>query len=214
MTPGRLARTLLGDRGSRVVGRAYRSLFVDVAKVARVISRQIPTGAHVLDVGGGDGALVDPLLELRPDIRVTTIDVASVVGQWIDAAHASRVMRLPATTLADYLASGRPLPQVLLMTDVMHHVPIAERDALLAEVAALMRRSPTLRVIVKDVEPGYLRARLGYLSDRYITGDRGVSPVSRNDVVAAMQRIEQGIRWSETELFARDKPNYALVFWR
>ena len=214
MTPGRLVRTLLGPRAARVVGHAYRALFVDMDQVVATISRQIPTGAHVLDVGGGDGAVVNGLLVHRPDIRVTTIDVAPVVGQWIDVAHAARVVRLPRTTLAAYLASGRALPQVLLMTDVMHHVPVAEREAFLASVATLMRDAPTLRIIVKDVEPGYFRARLGYLSDRYITGDRAVSLVSRGELVATMQRIEQGIRWSETDLFAKDKPNYALVFWR
>jgi 2-polyprenyl-3-methyl-5-hydroxy-6-metoxy-1,4-benzoquinol methylase len=214
MTPGRLVRTVLGKRGSRVVGHAYRALFVDTDKVIGAISRQIPTGAHVLDVGGGDGAIVNRLLGHRPDIRVTTIDVAPDVGQWIDAAYEARVVRLPGTTLAAYLASGRPLPQVLLMTDVMHHVPVGDRDAFVASIAALMRVAPSVRIIVKDVEPGYLRAQLGYLSDRYVTGDRAVSLVSRGELVATMQRVERGIRWSETDLFDKDKPNYALVFWR
>lgn len=205
---------VLGNRGSRMAGRAYRAFFVDMAKVVDAVSRQLPTGAHVLDVGGGDGALIDPLLALRPDIRVTTIDVTPVVGQWIDPAHADRVVRLPRTTLAGYLASGRPMPQVLLMTDVMHHVPADQRSALLATLASLMRQAPAVRVIVKDVEPGYFRARLGYLSDRYITGDRHVRLVSRTELVAAMQRVERDIHWAETELFAHDKPNYALVFWR
>ncbi|HVE48996.1 MAG TPA: class I SAM-dependent methyltransferase [Casimicrobiaceae bacterium] len=214
MTPGRLARRLLGNRGSRVVGGAYRALFVDIGKVVEAISRRIPAGAHVLDVGGGDGAIVNLLLAHRADICVTTIDVAPVVGQWIDAAHADRIVRLPHTTLADYLASSRPLPQVLLMTDVMHHVPPGERGALLKTISDVMRAAPSLRIIVKDVEPGYFRARLGYLSDRYITGDREVRLVSRSELIAAMRGIDQGICWSETDLFANDKPNYALVFWR
>jgi hypothetical protein len=205
---------MLGERGSRVAGRAYRALFVDMSKMANAIEHEIPGGAHVLDVGGGDGALVDALLALRPDIRVTTIDVAPVVGRWIDARHVDRVVRLPATTLEAYLLSGRPDPQVLLMTDVMHHVPVGERDALLRCVGALAQRAPALRIVVKDVEPGYFRSRLGYLSDRYITGDRAVRPVSRGEIVAAMQRVDRAMRWTETRLFSEDKPNYALVFWR
>ena len=214
MPLGRAIRTVLGERGSRVAGRAYRAIFADMDKVAEAIAAQIPAGAHVLDVGGGDGALVDLLLRLRPDIRVTTIDVAPVVGQWIDAAHAARVERLPATPLAAYLASGRPLPDVLLLTDVMHHVPVAQRESFLASIGELMRRARSAKVIVKDVEPGHFRARLGILSDRYVTGDRGVSLVSRSDLVAAMKRAVGDVRWSETGLFASDRPNYALVFWR
>jgi 2-polyprenyl-3-methyl-5-hydroxy-6-metoxy-1,4-benzoquinol methylase len=214
MPLGRAIRTVLGERGSRLAGRAYRAIFADMGEVARTISREIPAGAHVLDVGGGDGALVDLLLGLRSDIRVTTIDVAPVVGQWIDTAHAARVERLPAMPLATYLALGRPLPDVLLLTDVMHHIPAAERDPFLASIAELMRRARNAKVIVKDVEPGHLRARLGVLSDRYVTGDRGVSLVSRSDLVAAMQRAVGEVRWSETGLFASDPPNYALVFWR
>lgn len=214
MTPGRLIRTILGAHGSRVAAHAYRALFVDIGKVIDTISRQIPNGAYVLDVGGGDGAIVNLLLAQRADIRVTTIDVAPIVGQWIDSVHQSRVVKLPATTLAQYVASNRPRPDVLLLTDVMHHIPVAERESFLASVAKLTRATPSTRIIVKDVEPGHWRADLGYLSDRYVTGDRSVSPVSRNELVAAMQRVGGAIHWTETELFAIDRPNYALVFWR
>lgn len=214
MSPGRLVRGMLGERGSRIAGRAYRALFVDLAKVTEAVAREIPHRGHVLDVGGGDGAPLNLLLDLRPDIRVTTIDVTPVVGQWIDARHAARVTRLPRTTLSHYASTGYALPDVLLVSDVMHHIPVGERDVFLGAMGMLLQRAPALRIVVKDVEPGHFRATLGYLSDRYVTGDRNVSLLSRQELVAAMQRGLAGIHWSETELFARDKPNYALVFWR
>lgn len=214
MSLGSGVRRLLGDRGSRVAGRAYRALFVDLARASAAIAAEIPRNARVLDVGGGDGEPLNHLLALRPDIRVTTIDIAPTVGQWIDPVHAGRVERLPRTTLQDYVRSGREPPEVLLVSDVMHHVPVGERAAFLATAVAVLDRSAHTRIIVKDVEPGHWRARLGLLSDRYVTGDRATRLVSRRELIDAMRAADARLRWSETGLFAADPPNYALVFER
>lgn len=214
VAPGRLVRKLLGERRARAVGRLYRALFVDMAKASAAIAAEIPQGAHVLDVGGGDGEPLNHLLGLRPDIRVTTIDVAAGVGRWIDAAYLERVARRDSTSLADYLAADCTLPDVLLLSDVVHHVSGEAREALLAAVRDLLQRSPRLRIIVKDVEPGHWRATLGLLSDRYVTGDRDVRPIGQRELVGAMERVASGLRWRETGLFAHDPPNYALVFWQ
>jgi hypothetical protein len=101
-----------------------------------------------------------------------------------------------------------------LLADVMHHIPPAARPAFLKDVAELVRRQPLLRLIVKDVEPGHWRATLGCWSDRYVTGDRGVSPVSREALVELVRGACGPLAWRETPLFARDPPNYALVFER
>jgi hypothetical protein len=213
-SPGAWTRRLLGDRAFRVVGRAYRAVFVDLDGAIATIAAEIPDGAHVLDVGGGDGEPLDRLLHLRRDIRVTTMDVAPRVGAWIRASHDERVHRLPATTLANYLSVGASMPDVLLLADVMHHVPPDVRPSLLASVAELFRKQPSLRLIVKDVEPGHWRATLGCLSDRYVTGDSGVSPISREALVRLVSETCGPLRWRETLLFQRDRPNYALVFER
>lgn len=212
--PGALARRLLGDTAFRVAGRAYRSIFVDLDIEICVLAAEMPGGAHVLDVGGGDGEPLDRLLALRPDLRVTTLDVSADVGKWIAPEHANRVERRPATTLAAYVDATQALPDVMLLADVVHHVPPAQRTSFLAPLAELWRRQPRLRLVVKDVEPGHWRARLGYWSDRYITGDRDVSPVSRVALVALVTGACGPLRWRETPLFERDRPNYALVFER
>jgi hypothetical protein len=212
MSPGRFLRTVLGDRLSRVAGRVYRAIFVDMEKATAAIAAELPTAAQVLDVGGGDGEPLNRLLELRSDVRITTIDVAPGVGRWIHARHLPRVTRIASTSLQAYVASGRPLPDVLLLSDVMHHVPVAGRDAFLAAVADVLKRAPRLRIIVKDVEPGHWRATLGRLSDRYVTGDRDVQLISRNELIDAMRHAHAGIRHHETELFRLDPPNYAVVF--
>jgi hypothetical protein len=204
---------LLGRR-ARALGRAYRALFVDLSTVAEVLASAIPNAAHILDVGGGDGEHLNGLLDLRPDLRVTTIDVAPAVGIWIEERHATRVVCMPATDLRRYVALNCPAPDALLISDVVHHIPPDQRPAFFADLARGFDRWPGLRVIIKDVEPGHLRSTLGYLSDRFVTGDRHVSPVPRQELIELMQRSHHAISWSETPLFTRDSPNYALVFSR
>jgi hypothetical protein len=192
----------------------YRSVFVDLAKVAAAVSTLMPRGAHVLDIGGGDGEPLNHLLRLRPDLRITSIDPQAVVGLWIEPRFAHQVTRLPGTTLADYLASGRPDPDVILMSDVMHHIPQPDRGQFLIAVADLLRRVPQLRIVVKDVEPGHWRAALGYWADRYITGDRQVSLISRAQLGSLLEQSLGPLRCEATDLFSSDRPNYALGFFR
>ena len=94
MSIGSAVRGLLGTRLSRAIGHYYRAAFVDLAKVAQAISVSIPENSLVLDVGGGDGEPLNYLLELRTDIRVTSIDLASEVGHWIEPIHSARVVRI------------------------------------------------------------------------------------------------------------------------
>jgi 2-polyprenyl-3-methyl-5-hydroxy-6-metoxy-1,4-benzoquinol methylase len=211
---GPAVRRLVGPRWARRLGRAYRAVFVDLRKVAAALAAVIPSGAHVLDVGGGDGEPLNHLLAIRGDLRVTTLDPAPVVGQWLEPRFESQVVRLPSTSLADYLASNRPQPDTLLMADVMHHVPDSERPAFLRAVRALLDRAPGLRIVVKDVEPGSWRALLGYWSDRYVTGDVDVSPIARRHLVNLLQEALGPLRHEHTNLFETDRPNYAIVFYR
>ena len=187
---------------------------MDLSKEAAALASAIPQGAHLLDVGGGDGEPLNYLLALRPDLHVTTLDTGSAVGQWLEARFAAQVKRLPGMSLADYIAAGQADPDVVLIADVLHHVPEAARPALLADIARLLERVPTLRIIVKDVEPSGWRARLGYWSDRYITGDRHVAPISRASLLGLLGATLGPLRHEHTDLFEVDRPNYAIAFYR
>ncbi|MGB6603108.1 MAG: class I SAM-dependent methyltransferase [Steroidobacteraceae bacterium] len=214
MPLGPAIRRILGPRRARRLGRWHRAIFADLAKEAAALAAVIPHGAHLLDIGGGAGEPLNHLLALRPDLHVTTLDPAPNVGQWIDARFASRVARLPGTGLADYLVQTRDIPDALLMADVMHHIPEDARPAFLASIRKLLDRAPRLRIIVKDVEPGHWRALLGYWSDRYITGDRQVSPISRERLARLFAAEIGPLHREDTALFEVDRPNYALVFFR
>jgi hypothetical protein len=210
---GPALRGLLGQH-ARVLGRWYRAIFVDLAKEATALSAVLPAGAHVLDVGGGDGEPLNHLLAQRPDLRVTTLDPGPAVGEWIEAAYRQRVTRLADTSLVQYLSTGQPNPDAVLIADVLHHIPEPARHDFLGAVRILLERVPQLRIIVKDVEPGSWRARLGYWSDRYITGDRQVSLISRQRLIELMESELGMLQRLDTNLFETDRPNYAIAFFR
>jgi len=211
---GPAIRRLLDARQARRLGRWYRAIFVDLAREAAAFATVIPREAHVLDIGGGDGEPLNYLLAVRRDLRVTTLDPGPIVGQWIEACFDGQVARLPGTSLADYVAAGRPDPDALLIADVLHHIPESARPHFLQSVGVLLERAPRLRIIVKDVEPGSWRARLGNWSDRYVTGDADVSPISRAHLVRLLEESLGPLRREDTNLFEVDRPNYAIAFFR
>jgi hypothetical protein len=211
---GAAIRGLLGPRHARRVGHWYRGLFVDLSQVAAALATVIPRNAHVLDIGGGDGEPLNYLLATRHDLRITTLDVRPVVGQWIEERFNAQVTRLPGTSLAEYLAAGGSDPDALLIADVLHHIAESARPAFFQSIRVLLDRVPHLRIVVKDVEPGSWRAALGYLSDRYVTGDRQVSLVSRVTLMQLVQETLGPLRCEHTNLFNADRPNYAIAFFR
>jgi hypothetical protein len=196
------------------LARSYRAIFVDLAKEAAALASVMPADSHVLDIGGGDGEPLNHLLAVRADLRITTLDPGPVVGQWIEERFNRRVIRLPGTTLAEYVAAGRPDPDAILIADVMHHIPGPARPAFLHGVRVLLERVPRLRIIVKDVEPGSWRSWLGYWSDRYVTGDRQVAPISRGSLICLLLDALGPLRHEHTNLFEADRPNYAIAFYR
>lgn len=214
MAIGAAIRRVLGAHLARQVGRWYRAIFVDLAKEAAALATVIPRNAHLLDIGGGDGEPLNHLLALRPDLRITTLDPGPNVGQWIDERFKARVTRLARTSLEEYLARGRPDPDAVLIADVLHHIPKANRARFLSTLRVLLERVPQIRIIVKDVEPGFWRARLGYWSDRYITRDLGVTPISREHLTRLFEEAFGPLRRENTNLFEADRPNYAIAFFR
>ncbi len=214
MALGAAIRRVAGPLWAHRLGRGYRAIFVDLTKEAAALASVIPPGAHLLDVGGGDGEPLNYLLALRDDLRITTLDPGPVVGQWIEARYNARVTRMPGTSLAAYIAAGGPDPDAVLIADVVHHIPESSRPDFFGTVRVLLGRVPSLRIIVKDVEPGSWRALLGYWSDLYVTGDRQVSPISRRRLVSLLGETLGPLRHEHTNLFEADRPNYAIAFYR
>ncbi len=214
MALGPTVRRFLGPRLGRTAGRCYRAVFVDLDEVAQAVTTWLPPAARLLDIGGGDGEALNRLLTRRPDVHVTTLDTSALLAQYLEPRFEAQVTRLPCTTLAQYLDQATEEPQVVLLADVLHHVPPAARPDLLAGLARLLERVASLRIIVKDIEPGSWRAWLACWTDRYITGDRHVDPISRAELIRLFTTHLGELRWQESDLIRRDHPNYAVAFFR
>ena len=212
MSLGSLARRLLDARLLARVARSYRALFVDLDAVADCFP-ETAQGAQLLDVGSGDGELLNLILGRRPGLRATMVDLAPSTGIALRPELRDRVRLLPATSLAAYRALGEAPPDLILLSDVLHHVPPAARERFLAEIAAIVGERP-VRLVVKEVAPGSLRARLGRIADRWVSGDRNVQLIAPDELRALVAQSIPRLRAHDTPLLERDPPNYCVVFTR
>jgi hypothetical protein len=210
MTVGTWARRVLGDRAFVRAADVYRRIFVDLDAVVDCLPAP-PPGAEILDVGGGDGALLDRLLARHPDARATLVDLAPQVGVAIAPERRARVRLLPATRLADARAAGVPRPDWIVLSDVLHHVPRCEREGFLRE-AQSAADGGAVTLVVKEVAPGGLRSALSVWADRWVSGDRGVELLAPADARALVAAVFPELVAREVPLYERDRPNYCFVF--
>lgn len=120
----------------KLIGKLHGGLIFGrrVEALARALARALPVNATVLDVGCGSGDIAAAIMEKRPDVRISGIDV--LVRQ---------ETRIPVTGF-----SGGIIPHedksfdAVMFVDVLHH---AEDPLLLLKEA---RRVARLSVLVKD----------------------------------------------------------------
>ncbi|MFB3905221.1 MAG: methyltransferase domain-containing protein [Acidobacteriota bacterium] len=208
MTIGKLARSLLG-RWFPIAGRLYRSVFVDLKKVVAAFP-PIPPGATLLDIGGGDGEVINELIARYPDTQVTMIDLSPRIGGALRPELRDRVRLFPGTSMRKYAEQNPNPPDLVLISDVIHHVPPEQRKEFFADLRTLVGNSGAT-ILIKDIEPGYPRAYLSWLADRFISGDAIVALVPRAEVKRLLLEAFPAYEVAETRLMETDKPNYALV---
>lgn len=200
---GRIARAMLGRR-FEPVGRIYRRFFVDLDEIAAYLDRNIPNNARVLDIGGGDGAVIDRLLRRRPDLTITMCDLATEIGAFLSEENRAKVTLRPATDFG--AIEGRF--DVVTITDVIHHIPVSQRESFFRSLAMACRDWQCRKLILKDIEPKGVRAYLSLFADRYITGDRHVVLFSRKDF--AKLAVPQFTK-AERSSAMPDYPNYCEI---
>jgi 2-polyprenyl-6-hydroxyphenyl methylase/3-demethylubiquinone-9 3-methyltransferase len=167
MSLGSFLRSALG-RFERPVSEWSRAAFFDVdAFVAELRSWSDP--ATILEIGCGHGHVTEALARGFPVATITGIDVAPCPGR-LFAGDRRRVefRRQRADELAREQAASFDL---VVLSDVLHHVAGGERAALLA--AAFDALAPRGRLALKDWERSMTPVHLlAFLSDRFVTGDR------------------------------------------
>lgn len=120
----------------------------------------IPAGAHLLDVGAGDGLLVSLIAQQRPDIEV----------------HAIETIVRKQTHIQVASFDGKTIPYVdgaldiVMFVDVLHHAD--DPILLLREAKRVARRA----VIIKDhTLEGFCAGPILQLMDRLGNAKHGVS---------------------------------------
>jgi hypothetical protein len=209
MTIGQLVRKIFGKNLFPLIGHYYRSFFVDIQKVAQFMSKEIPRHAHILDIGGGDGDLLNHLMAIRNDISITMCDLRTNVGGSILEEFRNRVTILPETDIDKYMEMNLREPTCIVISDVIHHIPSSDRNEFYKNLYKLIKRSKAL-LLVKEFEPGHFISRLGYLSDRYISGDKNVRFISQAEIISTLRNIFGDITITQTDLFSENSPNYLI----
>lgn len=211
MAPGKIVRRILGPRLFKIVGKAYRSIFVDLQKVADCSATVFAENAHVLDIGGGDGEPLNYLLRVRQDLRVSMIDLSESVGSFVDDSLRSRVSIFPHTSMREFFETADSRIDGVMISDVVHHIRVEHREEFFLDLRAMLLERGLVPIVIKDIEPDGFIAWLAKVTDWYITGDRSVSQISKSELTALLMRTFPGARVEETPLFETNKPNYSLV---
>ncbi len=164
---GPRARALFG-RYERPVSEAFRGFFFDLDHLVEILLDE-SRPRRILEIGCGEGCLTERLGQAFPEAQILGIDISPRVGRLARVDPTRVEFR---TEPAGSVAKARPRAfDLVVLCDVLHHVPAAHRDQLIRE--ALDCLSPGGLLVLKDWErrPGIVHG-IAYFCDRYITGDR------------------------------------------
>jgi SAM-dependent methyltransferase len=130
--PAHAEQAISTEDAARVLARhvpmySYRKPVYQAVMLSGLREIWSPGDRRVLDVGGGTGVVAQAVKELFPVEQVTSVDVVDRF--------------LPTLDIATATYDGRSLPfpdgsfDCVLLVNVIHHVPVASRIALLRECA-------------------------------------------------------------------------------
>lgn len=165
---GRIVRKAFG-RHERRVAEMYRHAFVHLDAFASSIRARVGTATEILEIGCGDGLVTERLALAFPGAALTGIDICPQPGR-LYRGDPTRV-RFLRSSAQELRAAEAARFQLVIIADVLHHVPYPDWTGFLASVRPLLADGATLvlKDWVREWTPAYF---IGYLSDRLITGDR------------------------------------------
>ena len=135
MAIGPLVRRAFG-RHERRVAELWRALFVDIDAWVRVCHGWAPDAKRILELGCGEGYGTERLVALWPVAQIDAIDIAANIGRLYAGPPGRAHFR---RAFAEDLAAEAPASyDLIILADVLHHVPGAARVSLLEAVRSLL----------------------------------------------------------------------------
>jgi 2-polyprenyl-3-methyl-5-hydroxy-6-metoxy-1,4-benzoquinol methylase len=167
MPPGPLIRRLFGPY-ERGVAEAYRRIFINLDALAELMNAWVPQAHKILEVGCGEGAMTERIARTYPTAAVTAIDITPTVGRLFRGRTSA--VTFCQETVAE-VADREPASfDLVILSDVMHHVPADLRRSLMVSIDQAM--APNGSLLFKDWVISTTPIHwLCAASDRYLTGD-------------------------------------------
>lgn len=168
MPLGPLVRRAFGPY-ERQVAEGWRALFVDLDAWIELVWAWAPGARRILELGCGEGYSTERLARRFPEAAITAVDIAQNIGRLFSGQTDRVSFRI---THAEALALELPAHfDLIVLADVIHHVPSDARGSLLAAARTLL--GPGGVLAFKDWERRWSPIHaMAYASDRWLTGDR------------------------------------------
>lgn len=180
---GALMRRMFGPY-ERQVSEYYRAFFIDIDALIEVIVQWARAPVRILEVGCGEGAVTQRLSAAFPDADITAIDITPRVGRlYRGSLEHVRFMQRPVQDIA---AAEPGQYDLVVLSDVLHHVPSELRQGLLDAIRTALAPNGTL--VFKDWQKNHAPIHwVVHALDRWLTGDR-VSYMTREEMGARVAR--------------------------
>jgi SAM-dependent methyltransferase len=180
---GPVIRKMFGPY-ERDISEAYRSIYIDIDAFVEQIRLWKPNATRILEVGCGEGAVTERLNAAFPDSDITAIDITPRVGRLYQGSR-DRV-RFIQCAVQDIATAEPGRYDLVVLSDVLHHVPGEFRQGLLNAIRSAMAQGGVL--VFKDWQRSCTPIHwLSYASDRWITGDR-ISYMTRQEMCGYLVR--------------------------
>jgi 2-polyprenyl-3-methyl-5-hydroxy-6-metoxy-1,4-benzoquinol methylase len=185
----------------------YRSRFISLEDLASTLASLGPV-KRIMEIGAGDGTFGQRICAVFPDADYVGIDIAPNPGRLFRGnTERAKFYSMPTH---EYLAAnpGETFDLVVIV-DVLHHVPPQIRVPLLRDAATLT--APNGMIAIKDWERGRgLWHLVAYSADRYLSGDKDVRFPSLEELHGF---VAEGLPEFSITLEARIPPRRNNVLW-
>jgi len=205
MAIGSKVRKLFG-RHERLIADWWRGMFMSLDHWTRTIGAWAPQPRRILELGCGEGYSTNRLAAAYPDAVIDAVDIAAHIGRLYEGPP-ERV-RFRIVTAEDLACECPGAYDLIIVTDVLHHIPHAARCSFLDAIRILL--APGGVLAFKDWHrnraPIYY---LGYFADRWLTGDR-IAYLTRAEARQLLAGVFGADRISAEQTIAPWFNNYAL----